>query len=110
MEWIPDEERPGDSWPIELSRNEDDIHDAAEEYFEEVWWNRHQVAMEKIATGKMEPYEPKILETAKAAAKRIEDKYGRCNLGWSDFECGMVIGKLSAIRWVQGAESDFLDT
>ena len=51
-----------------------------------------------------------IWTKATAAAKRIEDKYGIENLGWDDFDWGMVNGKLSALRWILGDEWDFLDT
>ena len=45
-----------------------------------------------------------------AAAKRIEKRYGVENLGpWSDFDWGMMNGKLSAIRWMLGDEWDMLD-
>ena len=45
------------------------------------------------------------------AAKKTEDEVGLDNLGpWSDFEWGMLNGKLSALRWVMGSEWDFLDT
>lgn len=42
---------------------------------------------------------------------RIEATYSSDELGpYSDFEWGMLNGKLSALRWVLGAEWDFLDT
>jgi hypothetical protein len=46
----------------------------------------------------------------KAAAK-VEEKHGTENLGpWSDFEWGMINGKLSALRWALGEDWDMLDT
>lgn len=52
-----------------------------------------------------------IWEGALAAAKRTEDEIGIDNLGpWSDFDWGMINGKLSALRWILGDEWDMLDT
>jgi len=48
-----------------------------------------------------------VFAQARKAAKRIRKKYGKKNLGWDDFEWGMVNGKLSALRWVMGDEWDF---
>jgi hypothetical protein len=45
------------------------------------------------------------------AARRAERKLGKGNYGpWSDFEWGMINGKLSALRWALGDEWDMLDT
>jgi len=42
---------------------------------------------------------------------RVEATYGAENLGpYTDFEWGMINGKLSALQWVTGSEWDFLDT
>jgi hypothetical protein len=42
---------------------------------------------------------------------QLEAKYGGENLGpYTEFEWGMINGKLSALRWVTGSEWDFLDT
>lgn len=49
---------------------------------------------------------------AQTARERVEEKYTEPGqLGpYTDFELGMLNGKLSALRWVLGAEWDFLDT
>jgi hypothetical protein len=95
--------------------------------YRQVWYNRHwnlRVAIErgkhKVVTKAEWEKHPKrrqkmtvdtVWQGALAAAKRTEDEIGFENLGpWTDFEWGMLNGKLSALRWVMGSEWDFLDT
>jgi len=45
------------------------------------------------------------------AAEDVRAKYPESELGpWTDFEWGMINGKLSALRWALGSEWDDLDT
>jgi len=54
--------------------------------------------------------DPQLVRTADAAAKRITKKYGpSAGRVLTDFEWGMINGKLSAIRWMLGEDWDFLD-
>ncbi len=52
-----------------------------------------------------------VWEGALKSGKKAEKKLGEGNYGpWTDFEWGMINGKLSALRWVLGDEWDMLDT
>src|SRR5216683_2076071 len=107
-----DEDPDGEPWHMILRRNDKDLLAAREEFWEKVWWNRHMIWLEKLASGeeKLKESQKTIFATARKAARRIERKYGRKNLGWDTFDWGMVNGKLSALNWVLGDEWDFLDT
>jgi pyrimidine deaminase RibD-like protein len=106
VEWIPDEDFPGEMWPLILRRNDNDIIAAYEEFRDKVRWNRHQIWIQKAQeSGKpLTPDAQSILDLKKRLCKEIEDKYGVENLGWDDFEWGFLQGKMAALAWVLGAE------
>ena len=95
---------------MEEPRSIEEIVEAIGEFLEKVWFNRHLVLKYRIETGK-ESVDPEIWKGALNSAQKVIEKYGEENLGpYSDFEWGMINGKLSALRWVLGEDWDMLDT
>jgi len=87
-----------------------EILEAEEEFLDKVWYGRHKLLERMVESGRQK-VDPVIWQDALIAAKEIEQKYGKEQLGtWDDFEWGMLSGKLSALRWVSGDECDMLDT
>jgi len=100
---------PGNS-DLSSERSKEEVLAAVEELTDKIWYNRHQELKQLVDEGR-EEVDPRIWKDAVAAAKKIEEKYGLENLGpYSDFEWGLLNGKLSALRWLLGYEWDMLDT
>jgi PIN domain len=73
-----------------------ELLEAERELFDKVWYDRHMLAKHR---GDVERWEPSIRRGALKAAAKVERRYGRENLGpWSNFDWGMINGKLSALR------------
>jgi hypothetical protein len=100
---------------------------AHEMLWRQVWYNRHKSREWMIERGKIKIVPRHVWEKGKRdnqnqiidevwrgalrAAKRVERELGKGNVGpWTDFEWGMISGKLSAVRWALGDEWDMLDT
>jgi len=113
------------SWTQE-PRGLSEILEAEDLLFHQVWYNRHwnlRIGIEegriKVVDTETYPRPPgapetiqrNVLKGALKAARSVERRYGKKNLGpWDDFEWGMINGKLSALRWALGDEWDMLDT
>lgn len=91
-------------------RTQEEVYSVIERITDQIWYNRHQGLKQRLAN-KETTVDPEIWKGALKAAKTIEEKYGEENL-WheSDFEWGMLNGKLSALRWLIGEDWDMLDT
>ena len=97
---------------VEEPRRLDEIQDAEKELFDRIWYHRslqHEYHLEDA--GDYAGLE-RLLKIAGEGRARVEGTYTQPGeLGpYSDFELGMLNGKISALRWVLGSEWDFLDT
>jgi len=113
------------SWTQE-PRGLTEILEAEDLFSSQVWYDRHSGMASRVKEGSTKIVDKEtyprprggpdtiqrdIWQAALKAAKRTERRYGKKNLGpWTDFEWGMINGKLSALRWALGDEWDMLDT
>lgn len=105
----------------EETRGLREILDSMDELVDKIWYNRHQNLMCRLEDGEIEivpegterygsdVIHEHILKGAIQSAERVEEKYEDTG-PWTDFEWGMINGKLSALRWVLGDDWDMLDT
>ena len=97
---------------VEEPRRLGEIVDSERQLFDRLWHHRSlQHELRLRAAGDQAEIE-RDLAIAGPARKRVEETYTQPGqLGpYTDFELGMLNGKLSAVRWVLGSEWDFLDT
>ena len=92
------------------SRSEEEISMALKEMEDKVWYQRHLFLKYRLENGLI-TCDEKVWKRALKAADKVVDQYGENELGpYTDFEWGMINGKLSALRWLLGYEWDMLDT
>lgn len=112
-------------------RSLSEIVEAMDRLTKQIWYNRHKNLAWHIKQGdvrivsreewdansqKKKGYgQTHIIDSvwkgAMKSAKKAERKLGAGNYGpWTDFEWGMLNGKLSALRWALGEDWDMLDT
>jgi hypothetical protein len=92
------------------SRTKQEVRGEIDKLCNQVWYNRH-LNLKISLEGGVETVDPEIWKQALQAAEDVRAKYLASELGpWTDFEWGMINGKLSALRWVLGGVWDDLDT
>ena len=100
-----------ESYFEEEPRRLDGIAAAEQELFDRIWYHRSLQHEYRLLDQGDEEAE-RLLAIAGPGRRRVEATYTEPGqLGpYTDFELGMLNGKLSALRWVLGSEWDFLDT
>jgi pyrimidine deaminase RibD-like protein len=98
VEWVIED---GETWPLILRRNDNDILAMYNELWDKVWYIRQVIRLEKMGLEEVSREDP-----AWKKMKEVEDKYGKENLGWDDVEWGIIQGKMAALAWVMGSEWD----
>lgn len=106
------EELFAETYFVEEPRRLDEIVNAEKELFDRLWHHRTLHHEYRLQDAGNQDELKRLQEVAGPGRERIEKTYTTPGeLGpYTDFELGMLNGKLSALRWVLGSEWDFLDT
>lgn len=110
------------------SRQLSELLEAENKLMTQIWYGRKWGIIDRVESGKEKLVSKEVWDLATpedrrnlmvdtiwegmiAAMRSAEEEFGSDELGpWTDFEWGMINGKLSALRWVLGDEWDMLDT
>lgn len=95
---------------VEDPRLLDDILTAEMELSDRIWYQRSLNRISKLENAGETKELERLMRIAGPPMMRVEAKYDNVLGSYSDFEWGMLNGKMSALRWVLGSEWDFLDT
>jgi hypothetical protein len=104
-----------------------DLLEAEDKLITQIWYGRKWGIIDAVESGRSKKVPKAVWEAASreeqrgmivdeiwngmiAAMKQAEEQFPDELGPWTDFEWGMLSGKLSAIRWVLGDEWDMLDT
>jgi len=109
------------------SRPLSELIEAEDKLTTQIWYGRKWGIIGSVESGKQKRVSAEVLKASTpeqrqglimseiwdgmiAAMKSAEERYPSELGPWTDFEWGMLSGKLSALRWVLGDEWDMLDT
>lgn len=92
----------GDAQP----RPPSEIQERERELADRIWYQQTLNQAYKLDTA---PELADFMDAAKPAMERIEAAYGQTLGPYSEFEWGVLNGKLSALQWAQGAHRNVLD-
>lgn len=87
-----------------------DIQKSEQEILDMIWYQRKLNRVYELEWDGDTPGLAMYMKVAGPPMERVEAEVGETLGPYTDFEWGMLNGKLSALRWVLGAEWDFLDT
>ena len=92
-------------------RTKNEIEEEGGIAMDKVWYDRHQLGMQKIYPKEKNPKVIDFIKGGIKSAKKMERKYGKKNLGpYTKFEWGMLNGRLETLNWVIGDDWGNLDT
>jgi hypothetical protein len=93
--------------PPELPRSAEEIAAAEKVLWDRIWWRHHLRRRSQAAAGRASDWNEAVEAPAGArvGARLAPHDHGP----WTDHQWGVLQGMLAALRWVLGADWDFLD-